>query len=82
MEDRWAKLFVYFDKQIDEARELIKQELTELRNQLCGVYISKIGVSLFQVAEVSLRSSNFSDFDCDAQIKRARTHVFTARRNV
>ncbi len=47
MEDRWAELFVYFDKQIDEALELIKQELTELRNQLCGVYNSNISVLLF-----------------------------------
>lgn len=66
MEDRWAELFVYFDKQIDEARELIKQELTELRNQLCGAYIANLTVLLFQVAEMSLRSSDFSDFDCDA----------------
>ena len=46
MEDRWAKLFVYFEKQIDEARELIKQELTELRNQLCGMYDSRIGIAV------------------------------------
>ena len=77
MEDRWAELFVYFDKQTDEARQWIKQELVELRNQLCGVYKSKIGISLFQVAEMSLRSSNFSDFDPDAQNKGARTHLFS-----
>ena len=51
MEDQWAGLFVYFDEQIDEAREMIKQELTELRNQLCGVYSSKIRLLLFQVAK-------------------------------
>ena len=82
MQDQWAELFVYFDNQIDEARELIKQELTELRNQLCGVYSSKIRVLLFHVADRSLRSSNFSDFDCDVQIKGAGTHVFTTRGNL
>ena len=51
MEDQWAGLFVYFDERIDEAREMIKQELTELRNQLCGVYSSKIRLLLFQVAK-------------------------------
>ena len=66
MEDQWARLFQYFDIHIDEARELIKQELTELRTQLCGAYIFKIGVLPFQVAEMSLRSSNLSDFDCNA----------------
>ena len=82
MEDQWAGLFVYFDEQIDEARELIKQELTELRNQLCGVYSSKIRVLLFHVAEVSLRSSDFSDFDGDVQFQGARSHVFTTKGNL
>ena len=82
MEDRWAQLFVYFDNQIDEARELIKQELIELHNQLCGVYSFKLGLLLFPVAEVSLRSSNLSEFARDAQIKGARTHVFTTRGDV
>ena len=76
MEDRWAELFVYFDKQTEAARQWIKQGLIELRNRLCGVYNSKIGISLFQVAEISLRSSNFSDFDPDTQNKGARTHLF------
>ena len=71
MEARWAQLFVYFDKQIDEARELIKQELIELHNQLCGMYSIKIGLLLFQVAEVSLRTSDLSDFARDAQTKGA-----------
>ena len=66
MEDQWARLFRYFDMHIDEARELIKEELTELRIQLCSAYISEIGVLPFQVAELSLRSSNFSDFDWNA----------------
>lgn len=41
MADQWAELFVYFDNQIDETRESINQELTELRNQLHGVCSSK-----------------------------------------
>lgn len=66
MEDQWATLFEVFDMEIDRARESINQELTELRNQLCGVYYSKNGVLLCQVAKMSFRSSNFPDFDCDA----------------
>ena len=76
------QLFVYFDKQIDEARNLIKQELVELHNELCGVYSSKTGLLLFQVAENFFRSSYYSDFARDAQNKGARTHVFTTRGNV
>ena len=66
MKDQWAKLFEVFDVEIDRARESINQELTELRDQLCGVYISKNGVLLFQVPKLSLRSPYFPDFDCDA----------------
>ncbi len=82
MADQWAELFAYVDMQIDEARELINQELTELRNQLRGAYNSKIRVLPFQVAEMSTRSSNFSDIDCDFQIEGARTHIFSTRGNI
>ena len=76
------QLFVYFDKHINEARELIKQELIELHNELRGVYSCKTGLLLFQVAEMNFRSSDLSEFACDAQIKGARTHVSTTRGNV
>ena len=66
MEDQWTTLFEVFDLEIDMSRQSISQELTELRNQLCSVYISKNGILLFKVAKMSLRTSNFPDFDCDA----------------
>ena len=38
MASQWAELFVYFDRQIDEARKSINQKLTKLHDELCGVY--------------------------------------------
>ena len=40
MKTQWAKFFVLFDEQMDEAQKLINQVFTELRDQLRGVYSS------------------------------------------